>query len=56
MKRLLAGGADFDSRDESTWTALHRASARGHSDIVRILIESGSNVNAVTPLGLVKSK
>lgn len=49
MVSLLSHHADIETTDMYGWRALHVACYRGHTDIVRILIEAGANVNAVTP-------
>jgi ankyrin repeat protein len=44
---LIEGGADVNAVvDKNGATALHFASYQGHSEIVKMLIEAGANVNA----------
>ena len=37
-----------DSVDDLKWTALHRASADGHAKVVKLLLEHGAEVNAMS--------
>jgi ankyrin repeat protein len=55
VKSLLDRWADVSARDLMDWTPLHYASGRGVSDVVRLLVAAGANVNAqgrdgLTPL------
>ena len=68
VRALLGAGADpnavsmiIDSGHEVLWTALHAASADGHSEVVRALLEAGAAVDALTnagetPLQLARSR
>jgi ankyrin repeat protein len=47
VKALLAAGADPKYSTKSGWTALMNASAYGTEEMVEILINAGSDVNAV---------
>ena len=51
VKRLLEVQADVAARDAKGWTALMHATRkdRGYSAIIELLIESGAEVDAVTP-------
>ena len=54
VKTLLSHGSDFnlvESRDKKGYTALHWACIKGHTDIVRFLIEAGADQNSVNNLG-----
>lgn len=46
VRRLLAHGADVNSRHADGGTALVDAAGRGHADIVSLLLEAGADVNA----------
>jgi ankyrin repeat protein len=48
VEKLLAAGADMNS---NTQTALHWACRGGYEDIVRLLVDRGSNCNALDPEG-----
>ena len=43
---LLDRGAAIDARDIDGWTPLHRASLRGHVQVVRVLLDDGASVVA----------
>ena len=45
---LQANGANVNFRNSNDNSALHLAARKGYSDIVKLFIEFGSNVNAVT--------
>jgi tetratricopeptide (TPR) repeat protein len=45
IQSLLASGADVNAKDINGVTALWQAAANGHLDIVKVLLESGANVN-----------
>lgn len=47
VKDLLQQGADIDAVTGEEGTALHVACKEGHSDIARVLIESGADINIV---------
>lgn len=49
VKKLLAKGAAIN---RPGWTPLHYAAAGGHSDIVRLLIEQGAAIDAVSTHGI----
>ena len=44
-KLLLDAGAEVDSRDRDGWTPLYAAAACGESEIVKVLIAGGADVN-----------
>ena len=41
VTKLIAEGADVNTKASWGWTALHEACDKGHSDIARALIDSG---------------
>ena len=43
--------ADVNAKTSYGWTALHLAAAKGHTEIVRLLISNKADVNAKTPDG-----
>ena len=43
---LLKAGAGIDVRDAGGRTALHYAAAAGYTDVARLLVERGADVNA----------
>lgn len=45
LKKLLDSGFDPNSHDETGWTPLLWASARGHSDLVSLLLNSGAKTS-----------
>ena len=49
--RLLMRGAMINVRDKSGWTPLHRAAARGHTEVVRFLLEQDADIDAVNSSG-----
>lgn len=44
---MLNAGADVDCTDDQGWTALHLAAYAGSNEVVRILIDAGSDINAL---------
>ncbi len=46
IRRLLKLGVDPEVRDSYRWSALMRAAAAGHADVVGLLLERGVDVNA----------
>lgn len=50
---LLENGADPDQKCEKEQTPLIAANREGNSDVVRVLLEAGANVNACTSHGTV---
>lgn len=51
VKVLLDAGANPNSRDKSQYTALVCAATRKHLEVVKMLLERGSDVNAVNDIG-----
>ena len=43
VEELLRSGVDVNSHGDARWTALHRAAARGHCDVVRVLLAAGAD-------------
>lgn len=43
--KLLERGTDVDYRDENGWTALMHASFSGETEVVRVLLDAGADVN-----------
>ncbi|ORZ00472.1 ankyrin repeat-containing domain protein [Syncephalastrum racemosum] len=41
--------ADIAAKDEDGLTALHYAADRGHTDLVKLLLDRGADINALTP-------
>lgn len=53
MQVLLYAGANREpSTRLGSYTPLHLASRSGHADVVRLLVEAGSDVNALTATGV----
>ena len=46
VKNLLKKGADMNAMDESRFTPLHIASAKGYNEIAMILIDRGADIHA----------
>ena len=46
VKRLISSGEDINALDDYGYTALMYASRDGYTDIVKLLIEAGADVNA----------
>nr|GLL17871.1 ankyrin repeat domain-containing protein 65-like [Ipomoea trifida] len=47
VKECLAEGANVNGRDQSGWTALHRAAFKGRIECVQVLVSHGAEVDAV---------
>lgn len=45
---MLENGANTESRDNSGWTPLHFAIARGDANIVSLLIQKGADLESRT--------
>jgi ankyrin repeat protein len=43
---VLEAGADIDAADKDGWNALMTAAYYGHTDIVRLLIQSGARLDS----------
>ena len=48
---LLLSGADLEASDVNGWTPLMRATFKGNTEIVKILVENGADVNAKNAYG-----
>jgi ankyrin repeat protein len=48
-RRQLALGAFVDARDDLGWTPLGMAAAKGHADVVGILLDHGADLDIVLP-------
>eukprot|EP00757_Euglenozoa_sp_SAG-D1_P014406 gene14406-21665_t len=40
---LLQAGADIQAKNEYEWTALMRACDKGHSNVVKMLLQAGAD-------------
>ena len=47
MKELLDRGANIDTTDTTSQTALHLAAQCGYLDVVKVLLGKGASINAV---------
>jgi ankyrin repeat protein len=47
----LDAGCTVDTKDSDDMTPLHYASISGHSDVARMLINTGANINSVDRFG-----
>ncbi len=47
VSALIANGADVLELDKAVGTPLHWAAARGHSEVVQLLLEAGTPVDAI---------
>ena len=45
LTALLDHGFEVDAVDPENWTSLHMAAEQGHTDVVRLLIERGADLN-----------
>ncbi len=48
VAEMLSTGVDMDIRDSDGWAPLHIVCLHGYTDLVRLLIEEGADVNART--------
>ena len=46
VTKVLGQGVEIDQRDDQRRTALHWATKSGQTDVARLLIQNGANVNA----------
>ena len=46
LERLIKKGVDVDTRDDDDYTALIWAAEKGNEESVKVLLESGADVNA----------
>ncbi|XP_054290850.1 ankyrin repeat domain-containing protein 39-like [Macrosteles quadrilineatus] len=51
VRDLLNKGTEVDKRDGAGYTALHYAVRRGDTEMCRLLLSAGANINAVTRAG-----
>ena len=49
LKSALAAGLDMDGRDRQGWTALMHAALRGHTEIIKLLLEAGADLTVKGP-------
>ena len=50
----VSGSANYDmlhARDANDWQAIHEAAAAGHLEVLKYLVEKGSDINAMTKDG-----
>jgi ankyrin repeat protein len=48
VKLLLEKGADIQAKNEMNWNALMQAASEGYADVVKLLLEAGSEVNVIS--------
>ena len=53
VQSLLKHGSEVTATGANQWTALHNATMGGHTNVVAVLIESGSNIESRDCNGLV---
>ena len=51
VEQHLAAGFDVNTKDNSSWSLLHRATSSGHLDIANLLISKGADINAQLKFG-----
>ncbi len=51
VEKMLADGVPVDTQDGQSYSALHWAACRGHSNIAALLVAKGANPNLVTSSG-----
>lgn len=51
VETLLKAGADIEAESDDQWRPIHYATFFGHYPIVRVLVEHGADVGAMTLLG-----
>jgi len=51
VKRLLAEGADVNTRSRCAQTALMEAAEAGHLEVVKLLLDNGADINARNGFG-----
>ncbi|CAI6082479.1 unnamed protein product [Clonostachys chloroleuca] len=49
-RRLILGGAEIHTPDSEGFLPLHLAAARGHKDIVKLLLDRGALIDRVAPM------
>eukprot|EP01050_Picozoa_sp_SAG11_P035794 SAG11_NODE_13302_length_661_cov_0.891459_1_plen_96_part_10 len=51
VQELIAKGVNLNEAGSTRWTALHRASERGRTTVVEILLEAGADHTVATAYG-----
>lgn len=51
VRELLTKGTHVDARDGAGYTALHYAARCGDTDMCKLLLSAGADINAITRAG-----